>query len=144
MTAVTVILLLSLMAPGTPAAAGPASETILDLEKRFSAALLGRDSAAVDSLLADDLIHIGFEGQIAGKSEYMAFFKQGDWRYTRYSTSGLTVKILSEAAVVTGRVDRTITINGKETSGAFAFTHVWARAGDRWRLSSSHVTTVAR
>ena len=141
MTAMTAILLLCLT---TSATAGPASETILDLERRFSAALVERDSAVIDELLGEDLIHIGFEGQIVGKPEYMSFFKQGDWRYAKYSTSQLVVKVLPGAAVVTGRVDRTITVAGKETTGAFAFTHAWVHAGDRWRLTSSHVTTVSR
>ena len=137
MTAAAGILLLTLMASGTP-------ETFLDLERRFAAALLERDGATVDSLLAEDLIHIGFEGQIARKTEYMSFFHQGDWRYARYSTSDLSVKVFPGSAVVTGRVDRVIRVAGKETTGAFAFTHVWARSGDGWRISSSHVTTVAR
>ncbi len=144
MTAVIAILFLGLMTSETAATAVPASETILDLERRFAAALLERDGAAVDELLSEDLVHIGFEGQIVGKSEYMSFFRQGDWRYRTYSMSQLKVKVLPGAAVVTGLVDRTIVVGGKETSGAFAFTHVWVRAGDRWRLSSSHVTAVSR
>ena len=139
MTATAAILLFSLMASGTP---GP--ETFLDLEKRFATALLERDGTAVDGLLAEDLVHIGFEGQIARKAEYMSFFNQGDWRYAKYSTSDLSVKTFPDSAVVTGRVDRIIRVGGKETTGEFAFTHVWARSGDRWRISSSHVTTVAR
>ena len=132
-----VLLLLSLMA-------SPKPETFLELERRFAEALLERDGTAVDSLLADDLIHISFEGQIARKPEYMSFFNQGDWRYTKYATSELSVKVFPDSAIVTGRVDRIIKVGGKETTGAFAFTHVWARSGDGWRISSSHVTTVAR
>lgn len=128
---------------GGGAPAESISEIFHDLERRYSAALLARDGATVDSLLSDDLIHIGFEGQIAGKSEYMSFFNQGDWRYAKYSTSDLSVKVFPGTGVVTGRVDRIIRVGGKETAGAFAFTHVWARAGDGWRLSSSHVTTVS-
>lgn len=142
MTAAAAILLLSLTASATPAR--PETETFLDLERRFATALLERDGTTVDSLLAEDLIHIGFEGQIARKGEYMSFFNQGDWRYARYSTADLSVKVFPDSAVVTGRVDRVIKIGGKETAGAFAFTHVWARAGDGWRITSSHVTTVAR
>ena len=98
----------------------------------------------MESLLGDDLVHIGFEGQLVGGAEYMSFFKQGDWRYTRYEASNLSVKAFADSAVVTGRVDRSIKVGDKETVGAFAFTHVWVRAGDRWRLSSSQVTTVPR
>ena len=116
--------------------------TILALEQRFNEGLLNRNEKEFGELLAEDLIHIGFEGQIAGKIEYMSFFKTGAWRYLKYQPSNVSVKILADAAVVTGRVDRVIKINDRETSGAFAFTHVWSRQRNSWRLRSSHVTTV--
>ena len=33
-----------------------------------------RDAATIEELLADDIIHISFEGQIARKDSYMDFF----------------------------------------------------------------------
>jgi hypothetical protein len=41
-----------------------------------------RNAVAFERLLAEDLRHVGFEGQIAGKRECMAFFASGDWRYS--------------------------------------------------------------
>ena len=117
-------------------------DEILALERRFTDSLLRRDHVLHDALLADDIVHIGFEGQIAAKPEYMAFFRQGDWRYTRYSTSNVAVKRLGSTAVVTGRADRAIFVNGRETVGAFVFTHVWTRYRDVWRLTSSQLTNV--
>jgi len=93
-------------------------------------------------LLADDLVHISFDGQVAGKAEYMAFFKQGAWQYRKYEPTNVKVKVFGQMAVVTGRVNREIVINGQETIGAFVSTHVWSRSGDRWRLTSSQVTTI--
>jgi len=133
------VLLASIQGSNPP----PASvESVLQVEQRFTAALMQRDDAEFGKLLADDLVHISFEGQSAGKTEYMAFFKQGAWRYTKYEPSDVKVKVLGPTSVVTGRVNRTIIVNNKETSGAFAFTHVWSRIGDQWRLTSSQVTTV--
>lgn len=117
---------------------------ILALEQRYNAGLIYRNEKDFGELLAEDLIHIGFEGQIARKNEYMSFFKTGAWRYLKYQPSNVSIKILTDAAVVTGRVDRVIRINDRETSGAFAFTHVWSREGNAWRLRSSHVTTVPK
>lgn len=122
---------------------GAGQDDVTALEQRFTSALLARDAAAFDRLMADNLVHIGFEGQIAGKETYMDFFKRGAWRYIKYQPSNVTVKPLGTAAVVTGRVDRTILVNDKEITGAFAFTHVWVRSEDGWRLTSSQVTNVA-
>jgi uncharacterized protein (TIGR02246 family) len=116
--------------------------TVREVEQRFTAALLKKDDVAFGELLADDLLHIGFDGQVAGKDEYMAFFKEGAWQYRKYEPSNVVVKVLGNVAVVTGRVNRTIVINKEETTGAFAFTHVWLQTGNRWRLTSSQVSTV--
>ena len=119
-----------------------AADALKEVEQRFTAALLKKDAATVGDFLADDLVHIGFEGQFAGKAEYMGFFKQGIWHYRKYEPSNLNVKVLGNVAVVMGRVDRIFVINNKETVGAFSFTHVWSRAGDRWRMTSSQVTNI--
>lgn len=117
-------------------------QTVTEIEKRFNAALLKKDAVTLEELLADDIVHIGFEGQFAGKGEYMAFFKRDIWQYRKYEPSNETIKVVGDVAVVTGRIDRTIVINNVETTGGFAFTHVWSRAGDRWRMTSSHVTGI--
>ena len=137
----SLILLSFLQGTSTPATE-TTEHTVREVEQRFTAALLKKDAVAVDELLADDLLHIGFEGQVANKVVYMAFFKDGPWQYRRYEPSAMAIKVLGNVAVVTGRVNRTIVINKEETTGAFAFIHVWGRAGSRWRLTSSQVTTV--
>ena len=137
-----VVILLSFFQETTGSSTQTVANTVRNIEDRFTAALLKRDHNEFEELLADDLIHIGFEGQVAGKAEYMTFFKQGSWQYQKYQPSNMTVKVLGNVAIVTGRVHRTIIINSKETRGAFGFTHVWSQEGGRWRLTSSHVTTV--
>ena len=82
-----------------------------EIEQRFNAALLKKDAATLDELLADDIVHIGFEGQFAGKGEYMAFFKRDIWQYRKYEPANVAIKPFGNVAVVTGRVDRTIVIN---------------------------------
>lgn len=136
----TFVLLMSALQ--SPTSSTQSAEAVKQLEERYTTALLKRDERAFGELLAEDLVHISFEGQAAGKTEYMAFFKQGSWKYTKYEPTNIAVKLIGNAAVVTGRVERTIVVNDKETTGAFAFTHVWARTGERWRLTSSQVTTV--
>ena len=136
-----VVLMIALQ---NPTSSAHSAEAVRQLEERYTTALRKRDERAFDELLADDLVHVSFEGQFAGKSEYMAFFKQGAWEYKKYEPTNVAVKLIGNAAVVTGRVERTIVVNNKETTGAFAFTHVWSRTGERWRLTSSHVTPVPK
>jgi hypothetical protein len=122
------VLLVLLSFHGTAVASSQtAATTVTQVEERFTAGLLKNYHVAFGELLADDLVHISFDGQFAGKTEYMAFFKEGAWQYRKYEPTNIAVKILGNVAVVMGRVNRTIVINNEETTGAFAFTHVWSR-----------------
>ena len=125
---------------GTPPSVGD----ILALEQRWADLLLELNPEAFGKLLAEDLRHVGFEGQIVGKLEYMAFFKAGDWKYSEYSIVGPQVTVEGCTAVVTGRVQRKIVVSGKATAGQFSFTHVWARRGGEWRVIASQVTASPR
>lgn len=139
----SVFLVLFSFLQGTSTATTETTEnTVREVEQRFTAALLKKDEVTFDELLANDLLHISFDGQVARKAEYMAFFKGGAWQYRKYEPTNIAVKVLGNVAVVTGRVDRAIVINNQETTGAFAFTHVWVWAGNRWLLTTSQVTAV--
>jgi ketosteroid isomerase-like protein len=136
----SIILLVGLFQ--SPSTTHPTSKTVLEVDQRFNAAIVRKDEAEVSSMLADDLLYISFDGQMATKSEFMTFFKNGVWRYVKYEPSKVTVKVFNDVAVITGRVDRVIVIEDEETRGAFAFTRVWVRSGDRWRLTSSQVSNI--
>jgi len=137
-----VLLVLLNFHPTQVSSSQTASSPILEIEQRLTAALLKKDHVAFGDLLSDDLVHISFDGQVAGKAEYMTYFKEGAWQYKKFEPANVAVKMLGNVAVVTGRVDRTIVINSEETTGAFAFTHVWSRVGDRWRLTSAQGTII--
>ena len=112
MSLLSVSLILLSFLQGAPAPATQSSEkSVTEIEQRFNAALLKKDAATLDELLADDIVHIGFEGQFAGKGEYMAFFKRDIWQYRKYEPANVAIKVVGDVAVVTGRVDRTIVIN---------------------------------
>ena len=71
-----------------------------------------------------------------------AFFRGGDWKYSEYRLVEPKVTLEGSVAVVTGRVERRIVVAGKETAGAFAFTHVWAPRTGAMRVISSQVSAV--
>ena len=121
---------------------GAEAQAILAMEERYKAGLLEPDEETFRDLLADDLIHIGSEGEIVDKAQYMDLFTRGKWWYKKYKPVGVRVRMYGTVGVVTGRVDRLMQANGKEIGGAFVFTHVWHSSNGAWRIASSHVTTV--
>jgi hypothetical protein len=131
--------------PADTAATQPLSaevQAILAMEERYKAGLLAHDEETFRELLADDLIHIGSEGEIVDKAQYMDFFTRGEWWYKKYKPVGVRVRTYGSVAVVTGRVDRILQANDEEIAGALTFTHVWRYSDAAWRVWSSHVATV--
>jgi ketosteroid isomerase-like protein len=74
------------------------------------------------------------------KPEALAFARSGRMKFLRYTTSDLRIRVYGDAAVVTGRLQRTRSMNGKEVSDDWQFTKVYVRQGQRWRVVSFHAS----
>jgi ketosteroid isomerase-like protein len=120
------------------------TEAILALEKRRQAALVAEDFAALDNLLADDLIHIHAGGNADTKPQYFKLIETlcGFVAIDRPQPS---VRFLGDVAIVTGPMTHTVRIKPTgqvRTMEAFG-TQVWAPHGDTWRLSLYQASEIA-
>jgi ketosteroid isomerase-like protein len=110
------LILLSLLQAASTPATQTSEKSVTDVEQRFTAALLKKDDVAFGELLADDLVHISFDGAVAGKAEYMAFFKAGAWQYKKYEPTNASVKLLGNVAVEILGASIARRYDGKETA----------------------------
>jgi ketosteroid isomerase-like protein len=79
-----------------------------------------------------------------GKAEVLAFARSGRMKFLRYATSEVRVRVYGDAAVVTGRLQRTRTLNGNEVSDDWRFTKTYVRQTGKWRVVSFHASEAAR
>src|SRR3546814_6229245 len=97
-------------------------------------ALISRDVERLETLIADDLIHIHGNGKVEGKSEYLEGIR-ARYRFYRVDRSGLKIRTYKSVAVLTGPILQTFSIVGDdrkfETEGLL--TQVWHRADTDWR-----------
>lgn len=139
-----VILLVSLCLvaapPGQTGPASPARQQVLDLESAWITAYLNKDAGFFERTLHEDLIHFGFDGERASKSEWMSFFRTGDWKYERARSQWMEVQSFADVAVVSGVMEREISIASRRVSGSVSFTHLWVWEQGRWQLLRSHVS----
>jgi hypothetical protein len=101
------------------------------------------DVEALESLWADDLEVIVPKMPVMTKSDVLAVARSGRMRFLHYASSDTHVRVYGNAAVVTGRLQRTRALNGRELSDDWRFTKIYIRQGGRWRVVLFHASDAA-
>jgi ketosteroid isomerase-like protein len=92
------------------------------------------DADALEKLWADDLEVAVPRMPVMTKAEALRFARSGRMKFLRYSTSDIRVRVYDNAAVVTGRLQRTRILNEREISDDWRFTKVYVRESQTWRV----------
>ena len=112
--------------------------------EQYRAALLKRDTAALERIWTDDYTFINGSGKVLSKAERLANAKSG-------STNLDTIKQESEAKVRVYASDVAIAIShvtlkgqysGKATSGQFQSSLVWVKGPSGWQLACNQITPI--
>ena len=114
---------------------------IAALEAELRAAQLTADVAALDRLIADDLLFTGPDGALATKAQDLAAYRDGVMRVATHEPEALRVRrIGADVAIVALRARMTGSYAGTPFAGVARYTRVWAREGGRWRIAGGHVS----
>lgn len=117
---------------------------ILEVEDKLRTAMLHADVAALNDLLAPDLIFTNHLGQLLGKSDDLAAYRSGALKMARLEPSEQHVTVLGEVAVVFVRMQVSGTYDGAPANGDFRFTRVWARSQqEMWQIKAAHSVLIA-
>jgi ketosteroid isomerase-like protein len=132
---------IAILSHGSPAAAadGPARDAVMQLEREFNDAVLSRDEAALDRLLADDFSSGGQE--VFDKRERIERIVSGI-PPKAVKVDEMSVRLYGDSAVATGLT----TSEWLSPEGAGTRTHrwsnVWVRGESGWRIVHSVSTEV--
>lgn len=124
----------------TPAAnAGDAELMVRQSEKEWVTAIVQKDTATIERLLADDFI--GTTNDVRyGKAEAVNDVKTGV--HDTLDMDDVQVRLYGNAAVVTFDQKERSRHGEEDFSGHYLFTNVWVKQGDRWVAVSSHGSRV--
>ncbi len=101
------------------------------------------DADALDGLWADDLEVAVPHMPLMTKAGALSFARSGRMKFLSYQTSEIRVRVYDNAAVVSGRLQRARSMNGREISDDWRFTKVYVREAHKWRVVSFHASEVA-
>jgi ketosteroid isomerase-like protein len=117
---------------------------IQDLGLSWAAAELQPDVRTLRSMLTDDFVCVGPLGFLLTKEQYLQSRESGDLEHQSFTWDDVHVRLYGEAAVAVGSQTQASTYRGRDASGRFRVTQVWARQGDTWAIAGLHLSPIAQ
>ena len=130
----------ALQQPPGRASDAPDVATITALETVWNESHLRGDAEALDRLWADDLVVTVPGMAMMMKPDTIGIWRTGRMKFDRYDTSDVRVRVYGDAAVVTGRVQRTRNANGRVMDDDWRFTKTYVRRAGRWQVVAFHAS----
>ena len=120
-------------------------QQVTKLENDWVKAMIAKDYAVLDRVMADDFTVSGDpDGSVGTKAQLISSIKSGESVTTSYKYADLKVRVYGNAAIVTGLQTFVSTLKGKDHSGTFRFTDTWIKKGDSWQCVVEHSSKVEK
>lgn len=114
-------------------------EEIERAEAALRAAMLAGDVARLDALLGDEAVFTDQDGRRLSRADDLAAHASGLLKIGRLDARGdPLVRVIGDAALVCVTLDLAGSFGGTAFGGAFAYTRLWHRGPDGWRVEAAH------
>jgi ketosteroid isomerase-like protein len=114
------------------AKAPSATASIKQLEHEWVDAAKANDMEKLGQILADDWTGISPDGEKMNKQAYLDMYKSGKSKVESIDLGSMDVKIIGTVAVVQGTDKEKSTLDGKDSSGKYAWMDVFAKRDGKW------------
>ncbi len=114
---------------------------LMKIEQVWGAAMVKNDSAAMDKMLASEYSS-NAEGTFMSKRQLIANMKSGAYKVTSLQPGEMKALVIGDTAIVHGSGTEKSTLNGKDTSGTYRYTDVFAKRDGQWLAVSTYATKV--
>ena len=132
-------------APATPAVAAAPTEsreqieaTITQLERDWVAAIVKKDTASLDRLLADEFNGTSPTAHTYTKAMAIDDLKNGTYVVDSMDLDEVSVNAYGDTAVAFTSQEEKSRYAGKDLGGHYHFTDVWTKRDGRWQAVASH------
>lgn len=133
-------LVLLLLAPAAVQSQGVA-DSVRAIDARWAASYAQHDTALALGLMAPDFVATATNGSTKDRATELADVRANPGLTVHYFRSAdVRVRAYGNAAVVTGRLEWSMTYNGRASEVRRRYTATWVRGGAHgWQLVSLHV-----
>lgn len=137
------VIVFSAIAASPCLAADSGDAALIALEAKWTKAMLAKDTATLDTIVASDWMGQNPSGKMTTKAQMVADMTSGKNKITAMTNRDVHARVLGDVAVVQGADDETSSYDGKDTSGAYTWTDVFQKRGGHWMAIASQNTPVA-
>ena len=110
------------------------AETVIDLDKKRMQAMVAKDVAALEAIIAEDLVYTHSSARLDTKKSLIEGMVKGTTVYTGCDPSGVKAQDLGDSVVLTGVAQIKVVVNGTPNAFGVRFTDVYAKRGGRWQM----------
>jgi len=111
------------------------------MEENF-AAIIHKDSAALNRQYTDDYYRVSETGKVSGKSDFIASVMNPDYEVTKLEPSDVKIRVYGNVAIVTEPVTSLGGAKGKTpTEHASRQTVIWLKQGNTWKKHVLQMTS---
>jgi uncharacterized protein (TIGR02246 family) len=124
---------------------GRAEQQVMALNRAWAEAITKGDAAALNRILADDVIVTSGSGEIRSKAAEIkdsAGHPDPDFVWIRsFTTEDVRIRIYGDAAVVTGRAKWGFKYRGQEVNQERRYTHVYVKRQGQWKIVAQQTSS---
>lgn len=130
------------LAPKPKDSSGGVEQAITQLEDASRDAALKGDPSWAEKNLSDDFVRINPDGKALNKQEFIDNFK--NTKYQAIDFSDRKIRVYGDSAVVNTTANVKATSDGRDLTGTYRATRVWAKIKGQWKLVDFQSTRVAQ
>jgi len=116
------------------------ADEVKQAEQKWITAVKSKDQAALEAILAKELVYTHSTGLVEDKGQYIQAVTSGNQRYDSIDYETPAIQTYGSTAVVATKVVMTGSTKGQPFNNRLRLLHVWVKQGGKWALVA-HQTT---
>jgi len=122
--------------PGSTAS-GEDEQALYQIERDWAAAMVKRDAAVLDNLLASEF-QANYADFVSNKKQFIGVIKSGSAKFESMTTTDMKAFVFDDTAIVHGLSTSKSSMAGRDTSGQQRYTDLFVKRDGRWQCVSGY------
>ena len=119
------------------------ADEVKQAEQKWIAAVKSQDAAAMEAILAKELVYTHSTGLVEDKSQYIAAVTSGNQKYDSIDYEAPAIQTYGSTAVLATKVVTAGSTKGQPSNNRLRLLHVWVEQGGKWRRVAPQTTCLA-
>jgi ketosteroid isomerase-like protein len=115
---------------------------LADANRKYDAALINADAAALRELYADDFRYFGPNHVVRDRATQIEALTSGAVDLIFGKSSDVEIRLYGPTAVLTGRFEGRVSVSGREFAFSERYSTVWVKQRNRWRMVLEHGSVI--